>query len=115
MSLRSWQLILLGVLVQSGVGVWLLAGGSTTEAASVSGLVVSVLGGGVVVLAVGAGIVVLLVGGILRRVGLGGVAAAVTAVVGGLFLVPGAATPIFWPLPAFFLGASLLSWRERKA
>lgn len=114
MRLRSWQLVLLGVLAQAGVGLWFLSGGSAPPA-SASGIVLSFLGGGIVLLAVVTGFVVLPVTVLLHRLGRGGAAAVVTALVGALFLVAGAGSPVFWALPVCFFGAAALSWRERAA
>jgi|GEM_PF-3892886 len=114
-GLRSWQLIALGTLAQSGVGLWLFNSGGTAGSSAASGLVLLFLGGGVVVLAVGVGLVTLLVTGLLSHWNFEGIAAAFTLLVGALFLVAGSISPVFLVLPAFFFGAAVLSWRERGA
>jgi len=111
MSVRSWQMLVVGVLAQSGVGAWLLVSSSGAGPSTTSDLFASFLGGGVILLAVIAGLLALALTALLSLVGVPRLATLTTLVVGGLFLATGAGSPVFWVLPAFFLAAAVTSWR----
>ena len=111
MSTRSTQLIVLGVLAQSGAGLWLLTSDASPGTTTVSDLFAGLLGGGVIVLAVIAGLVALAAAALLSLVGVPRLAALTTLAIGGLFLGLGTVSPIFWVLPVFFLGAAVAALR----